>query len=70
MNIELLKKIQLGTWLEFLIKIITFNKGEEIALWVARTFFKSNKCYCCERKEWLNKLTNPQYDGECNGIKL
>ena len=65
-----MKWIKLGSWLELLIKIVTFNTGERIALWVAKTFFNSDKCYCCERKEFLNKLTNPSYDGECNTIKL
>ena len=70
MNIEWRKKIQLGTWLELVIKIITFNTGEHIALWIARTFFKSNSCGCCERKEWLNRLTNKEYNGHCDQIKL
>jgi len=63
-------KIKIGDWLEALIYVITFGFGERIALWIAKTFFNSDKCYCCERKEWLNKLTNPQYDGECNGIRI
>jgi len=70
MNIEWRKKIQLGTWLELVIKIITFNTGEHIALWVSKKVFGKNSCGCCERKQWLNRLTNPQYDGECNQIKL
>ncbi len=65
-----MKRIQLGTWLELLIKIITFNKGEQIALWIAKKFFNSDKCYCCERKQWLNRLTNKEYDGNCDGVKL
>jgi len=65
-----MKWIKLGSWLEFIIKILTFNTGEKIALWVAKTFFNSDKCYCCERKEWLNRLTNPHYNGNCNQIKL
>ena len=70
MNTEWLKLIKIGTWLEWIIKIITFNNGERMALFIAKKFFDSNKCYCCERKQWLNRLTNPQYDGQCNGIKL
>jgi hypothetical protein len=64
------KWIKLGSWLEFLIEIFTLGKGEAIALWIAKKVFKKDSCGCCQRKEWLNKLTNPQYDGECNGIKL
>jgi hypothetical protein len=70
MNTEWLKLIKIGSWLEWIIKIITFNKGEHIALWIAKKFFNSNSCGCCERKQWLNRLTNPNYDGQCNGIKL
>jgi len=65
-----MKWIKLGSWLELLIKIVTFNTGERIALWVAKTFFNSDKCYCCERKEFLNRLTNRDYNGNCNQIKL
>lgn len=63
-------RIKIGDWVEALIYTITFGFGERMALFVARKFFNSNSCGCCERKEWLNRLTNPHYDGECNGIKL
>jgi hypothetical protein len=65
-----MKWIQLGTWLEFLINIITLGKGEQIALWIAKKVFGKNECGCCRRREWLNQLTNPQYDGRCNEIEL
>ena len=65
-----MKRIKIGDWIEALIYVITFGTGEHLSLWIARTFFKSNKCYCCERKEWLNRLTNSEYDGKCNQIKL
>lgn len=61
--------IRIGDWVEALIHVITFGFGEKIALIVARLFGK-NSCGCCERKQWLNRLTNPHYDGECNGIKI
>lgn len=66
----MLKRIKIGDWVEALIHVITFGFGERIALFVARTFFNSDKCYCCERKQWLNRLTNKDYDGECDGIKF
>ena len=65
-----MKRIQLGTWLEWLIDLITWGRGEIIALWVAKRFFDSNSCGCCERKQWLNRLTDKEYDGKCNQIKL
>jgi hypothetical protein len=61
--------IKIGDWVEALIHVITFGFGEKIALIVARLFGK-NSCGCCERKQWLNRLTNPHYDGECGGIKF
>ena len=63
-------RIKIGDWVEALIYTITFGFGERMALFVAKKFFDSNDCGCCQRKQWLNRLTNPQYDGECNGIKL
>ena len=65
-----MKWIKLGTWLEFIIDVISLGTGEFIALWIAKTFFNSDKCYCCERKQWLNRLTDKTYDGKCNQIKL
>lgn len=65
-----MKRIQLGTWLEWLIDLITWGRGEIIALWVAKRFFDSNSCGCCERKQWLNRLTDKEYDGKCNQIKI
>ena len=65
-----MKRIKIGDWVEALIYLITFGYGEYLALWIARTFFKKETCGCCERKQWLNRLTNPEYDGKCNQIKL
>lgn len=65
-----MERIKIGDWVEALIYVITFGFGERMALFIAKKFFDSNSCGCCQRKEWLNRLTNPQYDGECNGIKL
>lgn len=65
-----MKRIKIGDWVEALIHVITFGFGERMALFVAKKFFDRNDCGCCQRKEWLNKLTNPSYDGRCNDIKL
>ncbi len=64
-----MKWIKLGDWVEALIHVITFGFGERIALGIASLFGK-NSCGCCERKQWLNRLTDKDYDGECNMIKL
>ena len=67
---NLLKHIQLGTYLEIFLLIITLGQSERIALYIAKTFFGRNECGCCERKEKMNRWTNPDYDGKCNQIKL
>lgn len=64
------KYIMLGSWLEMIINIVTFGRGEGIALFVAKKFFDRDDCGCCQRKEWLNRLTNPEYNGNCGNIKL
>lgn len=65
-----MKRIKLGDWLEAIIHFITMGQGELIALWIAKKVFGKNTCGCCERKQWLNRLTNKDYDGKCNQIKL
>jgi hypothetical protein len=67
---EVIECIQLGTLLEFIIDVITLGKGELIALWIAKKFFNKDTCGCCERKQWLNRLTNKNYNGNCGMIKL
>ena len=64
-----MKEIKIGDWVEALIYVITFGTGEAIALSIAKLFGKDS-CGCCERKQWLNRLTNKEYDGKCNVIKL
>ena len=66
----MMKKIELGTYLEWIIKVVTFNTGDKIALFIAKKLFNKNTCGCCERKQWLNRLTNPNYDGKCGSIQL
>jgi len=65
-----MKRIKIGDWVEALIYTITFGFGEHIALFIAKRVFGKDTCGCCERKQWLNRLTNKEYDGECNQIKL
>lgn len=62
-----MKRIKLGDWLEAFIDVITKGQGERIAMWIAKRFGYQS-CKCCERKQWLNRLTNKYYDGNCNGI--
>lgn len=65
-----MERIKLGDWVEALIHVITLGFGERIALFVAKFFFDKDTCGCCERKQWLNRLTNKDYDGKCNQIRL
>jgi hypothetical protein len=64
------KFIKLGDWTEALINVITLGYGETIALFIAKKIFNKDSCGCCERKQWLNRLTDPNYDGQCDSIKL
>jgi hypothetical protein len=64
-----MKRIKIGDWVEALIYVITFGFGEKLALFVAK-LMGYQTCGCCERKQWLNRLTNPDYDGGCGMIKL
>ena len=66
----MLKRIKIGDWVEALIHVITLGYGSRLSEWIAIDVLGYQSCGCCERREWLNKLTNPEYDGECNQIKL
>jgi len=64
-----MKFIKLGDYIEALIYVITFGFGNRIATLIAK-WLGFQSCGCCERKEWLNKLTNKDYNGNCKQIKL
>jgi hypothetical protein len=64
-----MKRIKLGDYAEALIHVITFGFGERIAVFIAK-LLGYQSCGCCERKQWLNRLTNKEWDGQCNKIKL
>jgi len=65
-----MKRIKLGDWVEALIHVVTFGFGKRLSEWIAIDLLGYKSCGCCERKQWLNRLTNPNYDGGCNQIKL
>ena len=64
-----MKWIKLGDYAEALIHCITFGFGGRIAVFIAKQMGYQS-CGCCERKQWLNRLTDKDYDGQCNQIKL
>lgn len=65
-----MKWIKIGDYVEALIHVITLGFGYRISSFIAVKLLGFNSCGCCERKQWLNRLTDKQYDGECNGIKF
>ena len=65
-----MKRIKLGDYLEALIHVITLGFGKRLSEWIAIDLLGYKSCKCCERQQWLNRLTNPNYDGRCNGVKL
>ena len=62
--------IKIGDYVEALIHVITLGFGQRLSEWIAIDVLGYQTCGCCERKQWLNRITNPQYDGRCNEIKL
>lgn len=64
------KWIKIGDYVEALIHVLTFGFGHRLATWIAVDLLGYKNCGCCSRKEWLNKLTDKDYDGRCNDVKL
>jgi hypothetical protein len=62
--------IHIGTIVEKIINIITIGQGKRLATWIAVDLLGYESCGCCERKEWLNRLTDKEYNGNCKDIKL
>jgi hypothetical protein len=65
-----MKRIKLGDYVEALIHVLTLGFGSRLSEWIAIDVFGYESCGCCERKEWLNKLTDKDYNGRCNEIKI
>lgn len=63
-------RIKLGDYTEALIHVITFGFGHRLSEWIAIDLLGYKSCGCCERQEWLNRLTDKNYNGRCNEIKL
>ncbi len=62
--------IKLGDYVEALIHVVTLGFGGRISEWIAVDLLGYESCGCCERKEWLNRLTDKSYEGQCDGIKF
>lgn len=48
--------MKLGDKLEYIINIVTFNKGKKIAQWIANKLGYED-CGCEDRKNYLNGIT-------------
>ena len=65
-----MKWIKIGDYVEALIHVITLGFGKSLSTYVAVHLFGFKSCGCCERREWLNRLTDKSYEGNCKGVKL
>ena len=62
--------IKLGDWVEAFIHTFTLGFGKRISTFIAVDLLGFQSCGCCERRAWLNRLTDKSYDGQCNQISL
>ena len=65
-----MKWIKIGDYVEALIHVLTLGFGHRIATFISVTLLGFSSCGCCERRQWLNRLTDKKYDGNCKGVKL
>jgi hypothetical protein len=65
-----MKWIKIGDYVEALIHVLTLGFGKSLSTYVAVHLLGFKSCGCCERKEWLNRLTDKSYEGNCKGVKL
>ena len=65
-----MKWIKIGDYVEAFIHVLTLGFGKRIATFISVTLLGFSSCGCCERQEWLNRLTDKSYDGNCKGVKL
>ena len=54
--------IRIGDYVEALIHVLS--------TYIAVDLMGFESCGCCERREWLNRLTDKEYNGNCKDIKL
>ncbi len=62
--------IKIGDYTEALIHVVTLGFGKRISEWIAIDLLGYESCGCCQRKQFLNRLTDKSYDGRCDGIKI
>jgi hypothetical protein len=62
--------IRIGDYVEALIHVVTLGYGKRLSTYIAVDLMGFESCGCCERKEWLNRLTDKEYNGNCKQINL
>jgi len=65
-----MKQIKLGTWLKWIINVLTLGTGKYISTWIAVDILGFDNCGCCQREQYLNRLTNKEFNGHCGDVKL
>ncbi len=65
-----MKWIKIGDYVEALIHVLTLGFGKSISTYIAVRLLGLKSCGCCERREWLNRLTDKEFEGNCKGVKL
>ena len=63
------KHIRIGDWFEALFHTITLGYAKRFSSFIA-SLLGYQSCRCCERKQWLNRLTNPNANEKCGQIQL
>ena len=62
--------IRIGDYVEALIHVLTLGYGKRLSTYIAVDLMGYKDCGCCTRREWLNRLTDKEYNGNCKDIKL
>ena len=62
--------IRIGDYVEALIHVLTLGYGKRLSTYIAVDLMGYKDCGCCRRREWLNRLTDKEYNGNCKDIKL
>tara|TARA_R100000664_G_C2622562_1_gene55878 strand:+ start:46 stop:243 length:198 start_codon:yes stop_codon:yes gene_type:complete len=65
-----MRHIKIGDYVEAIIHVLTLGYGKRLSTFIAVDLLGYESCGCCERKEWLNRLTDKEYNGNCKDIKL
>ena len=65
-----MRRIKIGDYVEAIIHVLTLGYGKRLSTFIAVDLLGYESWGCWERKEWLNRLTDKEYNGNCKDIKL